>query len=283
MASLIPLEPVDYLVIGHLTEDVTPTGSRLGGTAAFAALTARAFGLRVGIITSVGAGTSLKALEGIPILAIPSAHTTTFENVRTPAGRKQILLRQATRISLQDLPDLWRRAPIVHLGPVAQELSADSSTYLSSSLLGITPQGWMRTWDETGQVEPCKWESAEALLPQAGAVVISREDVRGNEEAIEAMAHQTRVLAVTEGAAGSVLHWNGDRRRFRAPEIAEVDDIGAGDVFAAAFFIRLFTTRDPWEAARFATLLAGRSVTRSGFEGIPTTQEIEACQMEVLK
>jgi sugar/nucleoside kinase (ribokinase family) len=141
----------------------------------------------------------------------------------------------------------------------------------------------MRTWDETGQVEPCKWESAEALLPQAGAVVISREDVRGNEEAIEAMAHQTRVLAVTEGAAGSVLHWNGDRRRFRAPEIAEVDDIGAGDVFAAAFFIRLFTTRDPWEAARFATLLAGRSVTRSGFEGIPTTQEIEACQMEVLK
>jgi sugar/nucleoside kinase (ribokinase family) len=274
---------VDYLVIGHLTEDVTPTGSRLGGTAAFAALTARAFGLRVGIITSVGPGTSLKALEGIPILAIPSAHSTTFENTRTPAGRRQVLRRQATRISLQDLPDAWRRASIVHLGPVAQELPADSAGYLSSSLLGITPQGWMRTWDDTGQVKPCKWESAESILPQAGAVVISREDVQGNEEAIEAMAHQTRVLAVTEGAAGSVLHWNGDRRRFRAPEIAAVDDIGAGDVFAAAFFIRLFTTRDPWEAARFATLLAGRSVTRSGFDGIPTTQEIEACQMEVLK
>ncbi len=30
------------------------------------------------------------------------------------------------------------------------------------------------------------------ILPQAGAVVISREDVSGDEELIEAMAHQTR-------------------------------------------------------------------------------------------
>ena len=58
MVSLVPLEPVDYLVIGHVTEDLTPTGPRLGGTAAFAALTARAFGLRTGIVTSVGEGAS---------------------------------------------------------------------------------------------------------------------------------------------------------------------------------------------------------------------------------
>jgi sugar/nucleoside kinase (ribokinase family) len=114
-------------------------------------------------------------------------------------------------------------------------------------------------------------------------VVISREDVQGDDELIETMAHQTRVLAVTEGAAGSVLYWNGDRRRFRAPELTEVDDAGAGDVFAAAFFIRLYMTRDPWEAARFATLLAGRSVTRPRLEGIPTSREIEACSVEILK
>jgi len=80
-----------------------------------------------------------------------------------------------------------------------------------------------------------------------------------------------------------VLYWNGDSRRFRAPEVTEVDDIGAGDVFAAALFIRLYMTRDPWEAARFATLLAARSVTREGFEGIPTSREIEACSMEVMQ
>jgi sugar/nucleoside kinase (ribokinase family) len=282
MVALVPFEPVDYLIIGHLTEDVTPTGMRLGGTAAFSSLTARAFGLRVGIITSVATGTSLRALDGIPILTVPSTHSTTFENVRTPEGRRQVLRRQAAAISLEDVPDAWRRASIIHLAPVAQEFPAEDAKTVAPSLLGITPQGWMRTWDETGKVVPCKWESAESVLPQAGAVVISREDVQGNDEVIEAMAHHTRVLVVTEGAAGSVLYWNGDRRRFRAPEITEVDDTGAGDVFAAAFFIRLFLTRDPWEAARFATLLAGRSVTRPGLEGIPTRQEIEACQVQVL-
>ena len=81
MVSLIPLEPVDYLVIGHLAHDLTASGPRLGGTAAYAALTARALGLRVGILTSAGMETSLAALEGIPIVVIPSEHSTTFENI----------------------------------------------------------------------------------------------------------------------------------------------------------------------------------------------------------
>jgi hypothetical protein len=283
MVSLVPLEPVDYLVIGHLTEDLTPTGIRLGGTAAFAALTARAFGLRAGIITSVGEGASLDALEGIPVLKVPSLYSTTFENLRTGPQRKQVLKRQASNITLESLPDAWRKTPIVHLGPVAQELEPESAGSFSAAMLGITPQGWMRTWDDAGHVTACALRSAEVLLPKAGAVVISREDAMGDEDVIHTMAQQTRVLAVTEGAAGSVLYWNGDSRRFRAPEVTEVDDIGAGDVFAAALFIRLYMTRDPWEAARFATLLAARSVTREGFEGIPTSREIEACSMEVMQ
>jgi sugar/nucleoside kinase (ribokinase family) len=107
--------------------------------------------------------------------------------------------------------------------------------------------------------------------------------VGGDEELIESMAHQTRILVVTEGLAGSVLYWNGDRRRFRAPEVEEVDSVGSGDIFATAFFIRLFMTRDPWEAARLATLVAAKSVTRPGLAGIPTPKEIEQCTVEVLK
>src|ERR671922_101647 len=63
---------------------------------------------------------------------------------------------------------------------------------------------------------------------------------------------------------------------------AGVDAPGAGDIFAAAFFIRLLKTRDPWEATRFATLLATCSVTRIGLDGIATPREIEECMMEVL-
>ena len=111
---------------------------------------------------------------------------------------------------------------------------------------------------------------------------MSVEDVNRDLELVEAMAHQTRVLCVTEGESGSVLYWNGDRRRFRPPLVKEVDATGAGDIFAAAFFTRMYTTRDPWEAARFATNLAAYSVTRTGLNGIPTQQEVEGCLMEVL-
>jgi len=281
MSFLAPLKPVDYLVIGHVTEDLTPTGSRLGGTATFSALTARALGLRVGIVTAVGEGTSLQVLDGISIVRIPSPHTTIFENIYLDGARKQIVRHPAARILFDVVPDAWRNSSIIHLGPVAQELDSQLPNRFSSSMIGITPQGWMRTWNGDGHVIPCAWESAEILLPQASAVVISRDDVGGDEELIESMAHQTRVLAVTEGSAGSVLYWNGDRRRFHAPQLKEVDATGAGDIFAAAFFIRLFQTRDPWEAARFATQLAARSVTRIGLDGIPIQKEINECLMEV--
>lgn len=282
MLDLVPIEPVDYLVVGHLTEDLTSHGTRLGGTAAFSALTARALGLRVGIVTAASEATSLAALDGIPVVRLLCPHTTTFENVQTPVGRVQTLHHQAVPIPFEAVPEIWRNAPIVHLGPVVHEIDPACAANFSATLLGLTPQGWMRAWDETGHVKPQHWDSAEILGPQAGAVIISREDVLGDEEVIEGLAHHTRVLAVTEGPAGSVLYWNGDRRRFRAPETAEVDGTGAGDIFAAAFFFRLYSTRDPWEAARFATRLASYSVSRVGLDGIPTHREIDECLMEVI-
>ena len=283
MLNLVSPEPVDYLVIGHVAHDLTPEGSRLGGTVAYSALTARALGLRVGIVTSVGPETSLESLKDIPIISIESAQSTTFENIYTKQGRLQYLRAQATQIDFNHVPETWRRASIIHLGPLANELESILPMEFSPALLGITPQGWMRQWDTEGRVSPTEWKDPESALARAGAVIISREDVGGNDEVIEHMAHQTRVLAVTEGAAGAVLYWNGDRRRFRAPQMKEVDATGAGDVFAAAFFVRLFKTRDPWEATRFATLIASRSVTRVGLAGIPTAREIEECAMEILQ
>ncbi len=115
----------------------------------------------------------------------------------------------------------------------------------------------------------------------SGAAVISIEDVGGDESRIDELAAASRILAVTEGENGTRLFWNGDVRRFRPPAVNVVDTTGAGDIFAAAFFVRLLTTRDPWEAARFATVLSAHSVTRPGFEGIPTPDEIKDCMVEV--
>lgn len=283
MSNLAVLEPVDYLVIGHVAHDLTPDGPRLGGTVAYSALTARALGLRVGIVTASGPETPLDVLSDIPIIGIDSPRSTIFENIYTEHGRIQYLRAQATRIDLSHVPELWRQTAIIHLGPIANEMDAILPEGFSPALLGLTPQGWMRQWDSKSRVSRKEWEDADSALARADAVVISREDVAGDDELIEHMAHQTRVLAVTEGAAGAVLYWNGDRRRFRAPEVKEVDATGAGDIFAAAFFIRLLHTRDPWESTRFATLVATCSVTRPGLDGIATPREIEECMTEILQ
>lgn len=282
MSNLLALEPVDYLVIGHVAHDLTPVGPRLGGTASYSALTARALGLRVGIVTACGPETSLAPLGDIPVLSLESPNSTTFENIYTKHGRIQYLRGQAARIDLDQVPEVWRGAPIIHLGPIANEMDAILPDSFSPSLLGLTPQGWMRQWDSDCRVSIGEWKGADDALSRAHAVVISREDVNGDEELIEHMAHQTRILVVTEGAAGAILYWNGDRRRFPARDVTEVDATGAGDIFATAFFFRLLNTRDPWEAARFATLLASSSVTRPGLEGVVTPREIEDCMVEVL-
>jgi sugar/nucleoside kinase (ribokinase family) len=282
MPEVVPLEPVDYLVIGHVARDLTPQGSRLGGTVAYSALTARALGLRVGIVTAAGADVSLEPLHGIPVISVESESSTTYENIYSEQGRVQYLRAQASRITFERVPENWRRASIIHLGPIANEMDSVLPGSFSPALRVLTPQGWMRQRDFNGLVSSREWIDSESALTQADAAVISREDVNGDDVFIEHMAQQTGILVVTEGAAGAVLYWHGDRRRFRAPAVQEVDATGAGDIFATAFFVRYLNTRDPWEATRFATLLASHSVTRAGLDGIPTSLEIEQSMMVVI-
>lgn len=282
MAELIQSNPIDYLIIGHLTKDLTPSGERLGGTVAYAALTARALGLRVGIVTSWGEELPLGLLSQVPMVNLPADTSTTFENFYTLGGRVQKIHTVAHNLDLFLIPEPWLNAPIVHLAPVAKEVSPNMIRRFKSSFIGLTPQGWLREWDEEGNVHPGEWPEATYVLNQATAAVISLDDVGGDEQRIEEMAAACAVLAVTEQAHGVRLYWQGDVRHFAAPEVQEVDSTGAGDIFAAAFFSRLYSTRDPWEAARFATRLAAYSVTRAGLEGVPTFEEIQESLIQVL-
>ena len=283
MRSLARVEPVDYLLIGHLSRDLTPEGDRLGGTVAYSALMARALGLRVGLVTAWGDEFPFKPhLEGVSVVAHPAEGSTTFENRETPAGRVQILHQRAPLIGYQHIPEAWREVPIVHLAPIAQDVEPDLVRHFPKAMLCATPQGWLRTWDEQGHVTLAEWPEAAFVLGKLAAAVISVEDVQHDEERIEEMAIASRVLAVTEGGAGVRVYWNGDVRRIRPPQVEAVDTVGAGDIFATAFFHRLHTTRDPWEAARFASELAAISVTRAGVASIPTPAEIEAARVEVL-
>lgn len=282
MVRLPAFDPIDYLVIGHITQDISNEGLQLGGTVTYASLTARALGLRVGIVTSWGGEISLGPLSEFPLVNTPAVNSTTFENIATSEGRIQFIYHVANKLDLNLIPESWLKTPIVHLGPVAQEVEPTLIRRFSNTFVGVTPQGWLRAWDVNGRISPSEWPEAAFVLQQVGAAVISIEDVEGDEARIEELASACRVLAVTENNEGVRLFWNGDVRRFRSPQVNVVDTTGAGDIFATAFFFRLYATRDPWEAARFANQLATISVTRSGLDSIPTADEIQDCLVEVL-
>ncbi len=268
------MECIDYLAIGHVCRDLTADGSRPGGTATYAALTARAFGLSVAIVTSAPPDHAvLAALRPVPIAVEPSAAITTFENYYLAEGRRQILTACAAPLGLSSVPPEWRQPRIVHLGPVAGEVDLEMVAGFPRSFIAVTPQGWMRRWDADGRVFSRPWETAEAVLEKADAVVMSLEDLDNDERLAEAYAHRARTLVLTRGAQGCTLFTNGRAHEFATDPIHDGDPTGAGDIFAAVFFILLHHTGDPYRAAGAATRLASASVRRVGLASVPTPEE----------
>lgn len=273
-----PIQEIDYLLIGHICQDVTPEGPRLGGTVSFGALTVQALGLRVGVLTSASPEMEplLSPLQSVPLVAIPSEQSTTYKNTYTPEGRVQMLLGRARDLHWCDLPHRWRKPGIVHLAPVADEVDPGLAGCFDGALVGVTPQGWMRRWDRIGRVSFRSWANASRVLANTRALVLSIEDITGDEDLALYLAGQVNVLVVTRGRAGCTLFVQGQSAHIPALQVREVDPTGAGDIFAAAFFAHLKASGNPLASARFATALAGDSVTRSGLESIPNAATIQA-------
>jgi 1D-myo-inositol 3-kinase len=295
--------PPDFLVIGHVAQDLQPDGTfRLGGTVTYAALLAARLGLRAGIVTS-GTPREAAALEaaipGVAVACKPAATPTIFENRYEGDRRTQYLRARAEPLTDADVPEDWRAAPITLLGPIADEVDASVAACLSSSPLlgsvspfpqekaggwrvrGATPQGWLRRWDPAGCVHPTSWSNAAEILPHLGVLVCSVEDVAvaaGNDPArdvVATWAARVPYVVVTDGPRGARL-WHDGREAARVPAfvVAEADPTGAGDAFAAAFLIALWRGRGPLEAMRYAHAAASYVVAAPGASGMPTEAQI---------
>jgi sugar/nucleoside kinase (ribokinase family) len=278
------VEPVDYLLIGHVTKDVLDDGFTVGGTATYSALTARSFGCRVGVVTSADPDLDLDSvLRGVTVACQPSSATTTFQNIYVDGARQQFIRAVADDIRPESIPEAWRHTPIIHVGPVSQECCTDELMRLfSRALVGITPQGWMRQWDEKGRVFPRLLTEPECILPVAQVVILSEEDVGGDLSLVASYAQLVDTLVLTAGWKGSTVYHRGQVRQFPAHDVHEVDPTGAGDIFATAYLICLSETGGPWMSARFANCVASGSVERAGLDGIPTPQEIATCRAQML-
>ena len=174
-----------------------------------------------------------------------------------------------------DVPAGWLARPIVHLGPVAQEVSPALSEVFPDALVGVTPQGWLRHWNGEGLVTPTRWLESERVLGAVDVVVLSLEDLGGDRLLLQTYIDRARVLILTVGEQGAIVHADGKATRVPAYRVQEVDPTGAGDVFAAGYLIRYAETGDAIEAARFANCVASFVVEGPGPSTIPTREQVE--------
>ena len=277
----------DFLAIGHVTRDILPDGTfSLGGTVTFAALTAYRLGLVAAIITCADAEllADLPArLPEIGLVACSSSATTTFVNTYHEGFRTQYLRARADQLQLEDVPETWRKAPVVLFCPLDQELSPPLVRLFPrrlGAIIAATPQGWLRRWDKDGRVWPTPWTAAGEILPLLDVLILSHDDLlpfaNGNRTHADSMlthwSMQVPLLVATDGLHGATLFQHGVAERFPAFPAHEVDPTGAGDVFAAAFLVHYHRHGDPRNAVDFANCVASLSIEHVGIEGIPTME-----------
>jgi sugar/nucleoside kinase (ribokinase family) len=295
--------PPDFLVIGHVVQDLLPSTSlpspahgrgaggegtppwRLGGAVSYATLLAQRFGLRAAALTSCAPDLPLAdLLPGVDLHFVPSERTTQMRNEYAAGRRTQHAPQRAAPLTAEHLPDDWRNARIVLLGPVAGEIDASlAAAFSPRTLLAAGAQGWLREIGPDAAVRPVPpgaW-NARPILEHLDALFLSDEDLPidapgAHPAVLDEWAALVDVLAFTRGYAGADVHWNNEWRRIDAVPANPTDLTGAGDVFAAAFLIRYAETHDAWTAARFAAAAASLVIEGEGVEGVPTRAMVEA-------
>src|ERR1700682_2170413 len=271
---------VDYLLLGHVTVDrLDEKRVVLGGTATYGARPARNMGAPAGVHTSTSYEPGLiDTLGGVLVARIPAEYTSCFVNEYSGGKRRQTIESVAEKLTYEQILPEWRNAAVVHLGPLCQEIDAKLVGRFPRSVVGVTPQGWMRGWGEDGVVQAVDWVDADRVLARAHTVVISEDDV-ADASVIQEWATKARMLVVTLGERGCDVSRQAEAEPFHSAAFksgTEVDPTGAGDVFAAAFLWHLHKSGGDWKiAADWANCVASFVCERRGVTGVPKLAEVE--------
>lgn len=270
----------DYVVAGHVTADlVRATGAeQVGGSAFYSGLQAARLGLRTLVVTAGVPAEVERLLEPwrseLDLLVQPAPETTRFEATGVGAARR---LRVRSWAGPLEPPAEPLATRILHVAPVAREVGELPG--VTRELTAITPQGLVRRWGADGVVEQAELGPDE--LPAAlDALVVSAEELAACRAAVAAAVARGAVASVTAGAGGAEVITRAGRERAPALAVVEpVEDLGAGDVYAAAFFAALASGLGPAPAmqrGQAAALLKLRGGGPGAIAGAAAIAELAA-------
>lgn len=257
----------DLVTVGHFAIDLiqaqkilapTPT---LGGPPTYVSLAASQLNSKVSVVSKVGEDfpsnyiSWLKAkkvdLSGLKI--VKGASTTSFFLRYENEKRRLQLKSRAPPIFSEDIPASMT-AKAIHVAPIANELSLNVIKKLRTltNILSLDPQGFLREFDKSGNVELRKWDGSE-VLEQIDIYKSSLKEIKmitglANLQSTMKQIHNigSKVVLVTKGIIGSTLFFEG---RFHdipsyKPRVT-LDSTGAGDTFIGAFLAEYIKGKNP--------------------------------------
>jgi 1D-myo-inositol 3-kinase len=209
------------------------------------------------------------------VVNVASRQTTTFEVGQGPSGRTLRLLARAADLEEAAMPAAWRGVSLAVLCPVANEVDPALAAAFSEASVAVLPQGWMRKRGPDGAIEAEEWSDAGLVLPYAQWLVMSEEDIAPFEDAAADWVERVPLAAITRGRRGATLFVNGDPYHVLADGATEVDETGAGDVFATTALVEYYRWADPWEAVAAAACAGAAAVEAPGADGVPDREALE--------
>ncbi len=257
----------DLVTVGHLSIDriispkIPTPEPALGGPPTYVSLAARKLDAKVSIISKVGGDFPSEYVlwlraNGIDLSGLKQvrdASTTRFL-LKYGKGERQLQLKsRAPPISPEDVPSSLR-AKAVHIAPIANELSRNVVDKLraSTDTLSLDPQGFLRRFDEQGNVKLSRLVET-GILRHIDVYKSSLSEIRAAtgltnlQPAVQKIhSHGPRIVMVTRGMKGSTLFFNQELYEIQACKPRIVKDLtGAGDAFVGAFLAEQVRGEDP--------------------------------------
>jgi sugar/nucleoside kinase (ribokinase family) len=268
-----------FLAIGNITKDTIRTKDKeiitFGGTSSYASITAKKLGFDTYVLSRGNNELDdwIRNLESqcIKVELEYSKNVTHFVNDYRNGERKQFCTSDAGKIDFKNLGKM----DIIHLGPVFGEITLDciKKARKKAKILSLDVQGFVRSSDKEKIITKF-WDERAEFLKYVDLVKINKLESnfvskKTNYEEIcrELTELGAKVVELTFGENGSII-FSDKIHNIPVYRTNLIDKTGAGDVYATAFAVRYFETKDALESGLFASAAASFVVEDFGAKNI---------------
>ncbi len=289
------MEEIDFLSIGYISRTkIIKDGMKndyIGGPSLNVSKVLASLGYKVGLVSPVGPEITENEIREIEELNIDTKGIwrtdSTFQVIIDNENPPPLVVSISDPIVLERIPRVYTRTNNVYLGPVINELSAETILELYSLIphpkFFLDVQGYTRRFQ--GRMMPDKvlrWPNKDRILRYLDVVKLNErelnlvvgEDSENPMEDLGGDLKENGILIVTRGRKGSILYKDGERTDI-PPRKSKVirDATCAGDSYMGSFLSEYCRHGDYIQAGNFASVYSSHIVENIGLV-LPKREEI---------